>query len=248
MHNMTRTGSPTPVKYILKKGFQDTPKNSMKIIEESAIKKVFEYRRLNMYLERGYQVDQFNKEPLECLIYLFSQNPKMLLYGDRPEHPNPKPVILNAPSLMKGAYLFGEPGTGKTDAFKIFDFVAYYSAQNWGYNKLKYKTMSAAYFVSDYKQAERNNMQGELWDKYLYGKTYVDDLGLEEKFYGDELIARFILAKYDVWKNNPDNMLFVSSNLNLSELCNRYGQHLADRIVEMCNIIKIQGPEGGRRR
>ena len=212
---------------------KNIPKNSMIQINYTSLRKVFDRYRMNFYSTSDYIVDEDNKKLLEALILLFSQSPKFIN----------STVFKNNPGLDKGIYSFGNVGTGKTDFFEIMKKVAFDYIQIHKYRKLDFHKIHAGHFVIQYAQHEKTNA-GDcqfFYEKHLNGKLLIDELGREPQHYGREIVCQLILDRYRRWKQNKDIVTYITSNFNLSEIEQRYGDHLPDRIIEMCNVIHWPG-------
>ena len=73
---------------------------------------------------------------------------------------------------------------------------------------------------------------------YYKGYLYIDDLGLEKKAFNSQEIMGQLLFE----RNRIGSITFVTTNMKPSEIAQRYGDHIGDRLPEMFNIIKWDGP------
>lgn len=75
----------------------------------------------------------------------------------------------------------------------------------------------------------------------------IDDLGCESsivKVYGTERMPVVDLI-YERYKRNPknyDNPMIITTNLTMGEISQRYGERVADRLKEMCEVIVYDNP------
>jgi DNA replication protein DnaC len=125
----------------------------------------------------------------------------------------------------KGLLLFGPTGTGKTTAMET------YKAGKWAGSAIE-----IANLVS---QKGRSYLE-----KYKIHDMIVDDLGREPKTvksYGDEILVMhdLICIRYDAFVNGYKT--HFTTNLTFSEIAERYGEAVADRIKEMTDVIVFCG-------
>lgn len=211
-----------------------TPQNDLSRLDPKVLQKHLAALRSGFYLAGDYYQDSTNKNVLEALILYLCQHPDFETL-DIPER-------RNTLRLGKGLYLFGNPGSGKTDLFRLLDLVALGYSQLYNYRKLKFKTVRSGHFVADYGVAVKAGTLQDWYAPNLVGVLYIDDLGVETKYFGEELLSQLILDRYAGWKSNPSRRTYISSNLKISEIAARYGERIADRIVEMCNVLELPGP------
>lgn len=75
----------------------------------------------------------------------------------------------------------------------------------------------------------------------------IDDLGCESsivKVYGTERMPVVDLI-YERYKRNPknyDNPMIITTNLSMSQIAEQYGERVADRLKEMCEVIVYDNP------
>jgi DNA replication protein DnaC len=71
----------------------------------------------------------------------------------------------------------------------------------------------------------------------------IDDLGKESKLFGDEVVAAVIQRFYDFYFQHTHIplTLMITSNLTMKDIAERYGLHISDRIVELCEVVKVVG-------
>lgn len=127
-----------------------------------------------------------------------------------------------------GLMIYGYVGTGKSTLAKAAQTVWRLVAKQ----NCKYLTASQ---IADVK----NEDAGE-WKKIKkHPALVIDDLGTEPVFvknYGNDTtpLVELLTDRYD-------NMLFtiITTNLNLKEIVERYGERIADRLNEMCSIIEF---------
>lgn len=75
----------------------------------------------------------------------------------------------------------------------------------------------------------------------------IDDLGCEStvvKVYGTERmpVANLIFERYKRNPKNYDNPMVITTNLSMGEISQIYGERVADRLKEMCEVIVYDNP------
>lgn len=143
-------------------------------------------------------------------------------------------------SLKKGLMVFGSYGTGKTTSFKIIQNLA----KHYGVRELWFPSISAQEVV------DRFNMEKNKEDVIRYyskGTFLFDDLGSETagnniyQYGKEDVFVRILLNRYRNFENLGTKM-HITTNLNQKQMEERYGKQLADRFVEMFNLLKLDGP------
>lgn len=135
----------------------------------------------------------------------------------------------------KGLYLYGTAGTGKT--YKMHGLSKYLRA--FGFNTIFW---NATNILSRFKvMYEREDEGEELVAQHLRENRalFLDDLGAEKSTeWSNDILYRLINYRYE-------NKLptYIATNLNLSALLLRYGDRIASRIAEMCEIIEVGGED-----
>ena len=137
----------------------------------------------------------------------------------------------------RGLYLHGGVGTGKTH-------IAY---------ALKKKLDKHTQLKADFwNTSELMQEIKEDFDRDAYSKTRVFDKMTEEKMpfflddIGSEKLTDWVLERFYLIINRKYNEMvpiIFTSNYSIEELADRIGDRIASRIVEMCDIIKIDGPD-----
>jgi DNA replication protein DnaC len=98
--------------------------------------------------------------------------------------------------------------------------------------------MSAAEIVDKIKRDEKT--VGGICGNHT---LIIDDLGKEPKFFGEEKLAEVINLFYERrFKSEVMPMvLYITTNLTIDEISERYGYSVLDRIIEMCEIVNVTG-------
>lgn len=129
----------------------------------------------------------------------------------------------------KGAIYIGSPGVGKTTIVR--------------HPRMISASILAMEFQAEGLEAIKGLINPQL--EFNNNTVIIDDLGIEEdvKHFGNQLdpIKYVIQSLYDSNQQNPDNpiKLFFTTNLNQTELTNKYGIRTVERIWEMCDRVII---------
>lgn len=133
----------------------------------------------------------------------------------------------------KGMMIYGPTGTGKTYAM-------------YALAKAK-RTIAKIYPVKNYvdllsefrdhiKQGWYFEKMKEICDEDL---LFIDDLGAEKTTdFSQEFLYAIINRRYENMKRT-----FITSNLTLKELNERYGSRIVSRIAEMCVLVELHGQD-----
>lgn len=152
-----------------------------------------------------------------------------------------KSFIKNYP--QKGLFLYGGCGSGKTYNLygikKLLFGNAYlkYKQTKIDHFKEKPKMTTVPEFISDLKSNfDGENSERRIVDAIKTGYILLlDDFGTEKiTDWTEEIIYRLINHRYEYMKPT-----YFSSNLSPKELSDRVGDRIVSRIVEMCEIIKV---------
>lgn len=218
----------------LKKFFKNSknkPDATERLVDRKDLLTLFRKTCVDFYGPgKHFIVDQENKEiVLEMLAY-FSKSEK---FGK---------LVKNEASLDKGILLFGECGLGKSDLFEVFRRMGKFLA-SYGYMQMFFKSYTAKDLVNN--KIELSKKVNERFLNFVKidsekGNLYIDDVGTEQKFFAQEVIADTIQQRYIKSKQKPLKT-FITTNETPSQLSERYGRQVEDRLREMFNIIKWEG-------
>lgn len=131
----------------------------------------------------------------------------------------------------KGILLMGNTGVGKTYSMKNFYL----------------PNVRKGHEVSVYDLYQEAVINGPTFiNKYLTHDLFIDDLGSEPKevhYYGT-LFSPMEMLLHERYKLYPGFKTNFSTNLNmLDEIPARYGQRIASRLKEMCDLIIVEGSD-----
>lgn len=140
------------------------------------------------------------------------------------------------PKKSKGLYLYGPVGTGKT-------FAAYSIFKTILANGITAKIGNSASILQDirddFKYGSRDAYYRSKFDEWIdyTGVLIVDDLGSEKPT--DWVLETF----YTLINTRYEHMrpTIFTSNYSIEEMASRLGDRIASRIVEMCEVMKLDG-------
>ncbi len=143
-------------------------------------------------------------------------------------------------SLQKGLMVFGSYGTGKTSSFQIIQNLS----KHYQVRELWFPAISTQEVVSKFNR-ERN--KEDVIQYYSKGVFLFDDLGAEMagnniyQYGKEEVFVRILLNRYRNFEDQGTKT-HLTTNLDLGQIENRYGKQLADRFIQMFNLLKLDGP------
>lgn len=136
----------------------------------------------------------------------------------------------------KGVLLLGDIGTGKSTLIRALN--EFYKRTNQ--ISKRFIETSAIKITSKYTEVGDDVFE-LLGNAYNYN-YYIDDLGLESdaSYFGNKLdvLKNAILIRYDIREKAKT---FITTNLSINEIEQRYGKQVIDRLKEMCFFVKLEG-------
>jgi DNA replication protein DnaC len=147
----------------------------------------------------------------------------------------------------KGIILVGKPGVGKTHLMNFFakNPKASFTVPTCKIIVEKYanKWSSEEKSTIEYYSETRRADFGHQWDQVELG-TCFGDLGAETSdasSFGNRrnVIEEIVFNRYEA--SLPFHLTHFTTNLNASDIENKYGSRLRDRIREMCNVFAMDG-------
>ncbi len=189
------------------------------LFSKDQIKKRFDLLCKSKLMNREYIIDQNNKKLIEFLILYFAEDQSFN-------------KVFEKYSLNKGILLIGKCGTGKTATFRIFKEI------------VKYSTKHAFTMISSNQVVKEYELNPSIFDRYASRKFCFDDFGTESisKYYGktEELLKTILEERY-INFIEKDLKTYLTTNLSIEQIKQRYGERLHSRIYEMFNIILLDG-------
>lgn len=180
-----------------------------------------------------FQVTEWNKQIIFDLCLYFANDTRFNDRGD-------------GYSLKKGICISGKPGTGKSHLMAFFS-----KNPNCSYSHItctavaeRYRTewsregMDTLQWYAQPLKAEYGHQYGQTVLGYCFG-----DLGTEsdKKSYGNgiNVMEHIIFQRYE---NKLDfNLTHITTNLNPTEIEERYGIRVRDRLKESMNFLILKG-------
>ena len=138
-------------------------------------------------------------------------------------------------STRKGLLICGKCGTGKTMLLKIYKEII----KNLRTQAFKMTSTNAVVRQYDESGSEALKM-------LLKGRWMFDDFGTENmgKHYGkDEEVMRTIIEERYIEFIDNGLPTYLTTNLSISQISQRYGDRVSSRIKEMFNIILLGGDD-----
>lgn len=136
----------------------------------------------------------------------------------------------------KGLYLYGPTGTGKTHA-------AYAIYRILMENRVASRIVNSAVMLQDikddFKYGAKDPYYQSKFDSWVdfNGVLLIDDLGAEK--ITDWVLETFYTLINTRYENKRTTIL--TSNYNVEEIAARLGDRIASRMVEMCDVMKLDG-------
>lgn len=194
----------------------------------------YKYHRLAVAHNTNRPLHEISKEdePVIGLIFkYFLKDPEFL----------ESPLIKSEASFNKGLLIHGPVGVGKSYLFDILHEIGRELITKRRHANIWFRSITAVSFVDLYMQevTKKDAKQATNFDlkSYYKGQLYIDDLGLEEKAFNRyELFEQLLFER-----NRSRSITFVTTNLKPTQIGERYGERIGDRLPEMFNIIKWHG-------
>jgi hypothetical protein len=201
------------------------------------------WKLFKKHMPKDYQVTLENEQVLFTIFKYFLKDESFNEFG----------LINNKPSLDKGILLYGDYGVGKTQLFSTLHLVGKELATKVNCTDIWFNCISAGSFVDQYMESTKDPSSTFQLKKFYKGKLYIDDLGFEKKaFNKTEIFGELLFERYRNFteetrlyskgeRKNIITQTFVTTNHKPSEIANRYGERIGDRLPEMFNIIPWRG-------
>lgn len=176
--------------------------------------------------DRTYINDDQSRAVLEIVCLYFANDKRFLEVND----------IVNEPSLSKGLMFVGNCGVGKTlflqSAQKLFN----------GYPDRKFNYVDAPQITTEY------NLSGDsAIERYKHGEWLIDDIGTETLgghfAKKDTDVMKIVMEKRHTRFVHHGIKTHSTTNLNPTQIQERYGDRMKSRNSEMFNIVVITGED-----
>lgn len=205
----------------------DKPLKRDRKVNDFQLTKDILWKLFNYYTPSNYTINNGNEQVLYTVLRYFLQDLEFNEYGK----------VKNVASVDKGILLYGSCGVGKSLLFDILHKVGRELITKAHCNNIWFNCISAGSFVERYMNAAKDNLNIFSLKNNYTGQLYIDDLGFEEKaFNKTEIIGELLFER-----NRRNVKTFVTTNLKPSEIAERYGERIGDRLPEMFNIIQWNG-------
>jgi len=161
----------------------------------------------------------------------------MELFKDYIRTEDNKEAVIESENFINsrcGLYLYGKTGCGKSHlANEVFRYVR---------NQAQLSRQAAFITMTELLSKMKSNLDyvDDIIDDHTYELThlFLDDIGSEK-------ITEFTLEKMfiiiDRWTKKRNPKIFITSNLNPSELEEKTSDRIVSRIYEICKIVQIKG-------
>ena len=138
-----------------------------------------------------------------------------------------------ANSLSKGICLFGITGSGKTYTLYAIKNVL----QAWGLKEEMSNIENWVELLFELKEKFSGNhgLKDTLHEITKNRYVFIDDIGAEKQTeWSQEMMYLIFNRVYQ-----KEGILFMTSNLTVDEFTQRYGDRIASRLAEMCDIKEL---------
>ncbi|WP_438423231.1 DnaA ATPase domain-containing protein [Aquimarina macrocephali] len=200
---------------------RDVAKNDFKLTK-AMFWKLWEY-----HSQECYEINSDNEKVVKTIFRYFLKQEDFNQYG----------LIKSVPSLEKGLLIYGNYGIGKSLLFEILHKIGKELVTKRNDASLWFNCISSGSFIDDYMRASRDKESTFSLKHYYSGKLYIDDLGFEKKAFNKTEVFAEVLFE----RNKNKAITYVTTNHKPSEITERYGERIGDRLPEMFNIIKWEG-------
>ena len=232
--SLTETKTPAEIAEIKK--FSDAYKRNVRTPRTAKVYKPIVLDRLKIEFKKVFE------EMQDTELILTEDNKKMFdltaRYFAKDKSFNDTTLTMNKPSLNKGLLFIGKYGCGKTSMMETFQEIGKRMMPN---NFMWFVSSSTLQIVDEFESADNQNKES-FFKKYNNVNTiYFDDFGTESDAsnYGRKNLMKEILEKRYLNKKKT----FLTTNLSLKEIQERYDKRVFSRLQEMFNIIEFKGDD-----
>lgn len=175
----------------------------------------------------AFKINDFNREVVFTILRYFAGEEDFDKNG----------IIKNKSSLTKGLFVSGEIGVGKSKLFEILSKAGRELIKKYGYARMHFRTVSCISMVSGYMLSTKKDHLEFNIKSFYKGKINFDDLGSENKAFNSYELMEEVLFE----RHRANSLTIITTNLSMTNILDRYGSRIADRIPEMCNILVWKG-------
>jgi DNA replication protein DnaC len=188
-------------------------------------------------IEPKFKYSEQDKKIFKLLLLYFTGNSRFLEYY--------KEIYGKEGSLSKGLFIVGGVGTGKSLIFKIFKE---YTRKTLHVNSFKYYNVNE---IIDNVNISGKEYLRQFSDNLIDRNQanpytiYIDDIGASNEdinHFGTKtnVIEELFSLRYNVFLKYR-KLTHMSSNLYPKDLSAKYDVRIVDRIIEMFNVIEMNG-------
>lgn len=174
------------------------------------------------HMHRRFVVNDENKNFYYSLICYFARDKRFFN----------SPALFNKDnaSFEKGLLIAGNPGGGKTFAFRAFNKLG----ELLSLTDNRFKVVYSQEVIDSFNVNGHKDIQN-----FKRGQKYFDDIGAESvgSHFGKEEIFRTILEARHRLFIEQGTKTFFSTNFDLQKIEERYGKRVESRVHEMFNLI-----------
>lgn len=152
-------------------------------------------------------------------------------------------IVMNKPSLNKGILMIGVQGCGKSAMMETFHEIGSRLMPN---KYMWFPMISTLVLVDEYESIRDDDPQSTSKEQFFkkYNEVlniYFDDFGTEPDAsnYGKKNLLKEILEKRYLKKKKT----FITTNLSLMKIKEKYGKRVFSRLQQMFNIIEFPGDD-----
>ncbi|GAA4434715.1 hypothetical protein GCM10023188_26000 [Pontibacter saemangeumensis] len=170
----------------------------------------------------GFVADRHNTPTLRLLY----------LYATRSEELEQEGL-----SLDKGLLLYGNVGSGKTDLLRSLQKVLWLTRSPLAFAYVNMKQVGEEFGIGGYEALQRYTKRHWLfdelgqWEKETVG-NYSNKINVAESI---------ILTRYEQFRHG--HLTHFTTNLSREEMESHYDGRVWSRMQEMCNMVRVVGPD-----
>jgi DNA replication protein DnaC len=159
----------------------------------------------------------------------------MATYADVPQ--NVQTIFESINKTRQGIYIHGGVGSGKTHVA----YALYAESSNVLKKKARFENIPEMLrtWRLDFPRPWAEKLHPEERLLEYRGLLFLDDLGSEKMTeWVEETLYLILNHRY-----NEVLPTIITSNLTIEQLADRVGDRIASRVVGMCDVVKLEGPD-----